>query len=64
MIFFLIWNFSFCLESATSPPPFNHDPFDSLRKNNFSDEEFERCFRFFDSHKYGVLVSIEIIDMF
>jgi hypothetical protein len=40
------------LESAVSSSPFNYDPFDSLREKNFSDEEFQRCFRHFDSHKY------------
>ncbi|CAF0730956.1 unnamed protein product [Adineta steineri] len=40
-------------ESSASPPPFSYDPFDSLRKNNFSNEEFERCFKYFDSHNQG-----------
>jgi len=35
-----------------SPPPYDYDPFDSLRRSGFSDEEYERCFRYFDSQKY------------
>ena len=35
--------------------PFGYDPFVSLSKNNFSNEEFERCFRYFDSLKYVYL---------
>jgi hypothetical protein len=38
-------------ESSMSPPPYDDDPFDSLRRNHFSDEEYERCFRYFDSQK-------------
>jgi hypothetical protein len=38
-------------ESSMSPPPYDYDPFDSLRQNGFSDEEYEHCFRYFDSQK-------------
>ncbi|CAF3358607.1 unnamed protein product [Rotaria socialis] len=40
-------------EASMSPPPVDYDPFDSLRKNHFSDEEFKKCFRYFDSNKKG-----------
>ncbi|CAF0905679.1 unnamed protein product [Adineta ricciae] len=40
-------------ESSMVSSPFGYDPFVSLSKNNFSDEEFERCFRYFDSLKQG-----------
>lgn len=41
-------------ESYMSPaPPSDYDPFDSLKRNNFSDEEFQRCFQYFDSSKQG-----------
>lgn len=35
------------------PPPQDYDPFDSLRRSKFSDEEYERCFRYFDQQKQG-----------
>ena len=47
--------FSAFLEVPMSPTPFDYDPFDALKKHNFSDEEFERCFRYFDSLQYVCL---------
>jgi hypothetical protein len=49
--YFLMINFC-CLELTISPPPFDYDPFNSLREKDFSDEEFQRCFRHFDSQKF------------
>jgi nicotinamidase-related amidase len=40
-------------EAPMSPPPHDYDPFDSLRRGAFSDEEYQRCFRHFDSQKQG-----------
>lgn len=37
-----------------SPPPLDYDPFESLRRNSFSDDEFKNCFRYYDSQKYVV----------
>ncbi|CAF0835469.1 unnamed protein product [Adineta ricciae] len=39
--------------SSMSPPPYDYDPFELLRQSNFSDDEYERCFRFFDPQKRG-----------
>ncbi|UJR29002.1 hypothetical protein I4U23_010220 [Adineta vaga] len=41
-------------ESSMKVPSFDYDPFVSLRNNNFSDDEFERCFRYFDSLNEGL----------
>jgi hypothetical protein len=43
--------FSFSSESSMSPPLYDYDPFDSLRRSHFADEEYEHCFRYFDSQK-------------
>ncbi|CAF2409168.1 unnamed protein product [Rotaria sp. Silwood2] len=33
--------------------PDDNNPFDSLRRSNFSDEEYENCFRYFDFQRQG-----------
>ncbi|CAF3331990.1 unnamed protein product [Rotaria socialis] len=39
--------------SSMPPTPDDNDPFTSLRRSNFSDEEYENCFKYFDFQKQG-----------
>ncbi len=53
LLLFIDFFLSLCVfsEAPMSPPPHDYDPFDSLRRGKFSDEEYQRCFRHFDSQK-------------